>query len=70
MTKAELRKRAEEDAANCRSREREEFCPYLLPGAPLGHDDCPMRPHKCRNVTAKMWLEAYREYDLFEEEDE
>ena len=70
MTEQELRKRAEEEAASCRSPERDADCPYLQPGSPLGHDDCPMRPHKCWHVSAKMWLKYFREYDLFEEEDE
>lgn len=40
------------------------------------NEDCPMRPHKCGRVTAKMWLETWRDmrqlygdlWDMWEEE--
>ena len=75
MTDAELRKRAKEEAAFCRSPERE-VCPFLQPGSGMAYEDCPMRPHKCGRVTAKMWLETWRDmrqlygdlWDMWEKE--
>lgn len=58
MTERELRIRAKEEAASCRSPEREGVCPFLLPGSGVSYEDCPMRPHKCGRVTAHMWYEA------------
>ncbi len=61
MTEQEMRARAKEEARFCRSPEREGLCPFLVPGSGLQHEDCPMRPHRCGRVTAKMWMEAWRE---------
>ena len=61
MTDDEMRIRAKEEAEFCRSPEREGSCPFLQPGSGVGYADCPMRPTKCGRVTAKMWLEAWRD---------
>ena len=76
MTEQELRIRAKEEAAFCRSPEREGLCPFLVPGSGVAYEDCPMRPHKCGRVTAKMWLETWRDmkqlygdlWDMWEKE--
>ena len=71
MTERELRIRAKEEAAFCRSPEREGLCPFLVPGSGVAYEDCPMRPHKCGRVTARMWYEAMRDaYQFFGELEE
>ena len=59
-----MRIRAKEEAAFCRSPEREGLCPFLLHGSGVAYGDCPMRPHKCGRVTARMWYEAM--YDAYQ----
>lgn len=74
MTNEELRKKAEACAKSCRSKDR--ICAFLLPGSGVAYNDCPMRPHKCWHVSAKMWLETWRDmrqlygdlWDMWEEE--
>ena len=64
MTNEELRKKAEACAKSCRSKDR--ICAFLLPGSGVAYDDCPMRPHKCGHVSAKMWEQALRDvYQLY-----
>lgn len=59
MTHEELRKSAEACAKDCRRKDR--LCVFLQPGSGVTYDDCPMRPHKCGHVSAKMWEQALRD---------
>ena len=61
MTERELHDLAQKEARACRSPDRDGQCVFLQPGSGVPHEYCPMHPHKCGRVTAKMWYEALRD---------